>query len=367
MILAGYIRREILMTCLVVTGVLAVILLGGRLMLYLGYAAEGRLIASLVFKMVLFRSPEFLQMILPLGFFIGILLTLGRMSVERELAVIEGAGMSLLWIGRRLIWVCLGLMAIVSSLCLYLGPLGVDKTDQVFQKQAERADFETLAPGRFHPIKSGEGVIYVNQLDSSGHQMENLFVAEFQGKENASVVVAGSGKRQMFSDDGDEFLQLRQGKRFDFTADTAEARVIEFEGYRAKIADRELEVQNTRTKGASTLDLLDDKSSKATAELHWRLGLPLLIPNVALLALALCKVNPRQGRFLRLFPAIMIYLVYLGLAMVLKSQIEKKGVHLVGALWGLHATVAAIGFFAVLRSDGRLRFKQKKQLESSNS
>ena len=92
-----------------------------------------------------------------------------------------------------------------------------------------------------------------------------------------------------------------------------------------------------------------------------------MIPNVALLALALCKVNPRQGRFLRLFPAIMIYLVYLGLAMVLKSQIEKKGVHLVGALWGLHATVAAIGFFAVLRSDGRLRFKQKKQLESSNS
>lgn len=376
MILANSIRREIFATCALVTVVLAIILLGGRLMIYLGYAAEGRIVPSLVFQLVLYRAPEFMQMILPLGFFMGILLTLGRMSVERELAVIEGAGLGLVWVFRQLVGVSCILMLCVMGLSLYLGPLGVAKTDLTFAEQAQRADFETLAPGRFHPMRSGKGVTYVERLADSGREMEDLFLAEVSdpvrnsdvagqdevsvsaGLPSVSVVLAGKGKRQVFSNAAEEFLQLREGKRYELTPGEANLTLIEFEGYRAKIVDRELETRNTRIKGMPTFDLLNDKSLKAHAEFHWRVGLALLIPNVVLLALALCRVNPRQGRFFRLFPAIGLYLLYLGMAMVLKAQIEKHGMSMVPVFWGLHVAVLLIGVFGLMWADGRLRFKR---------
>lgn len=364
MILAKSIRHEIFATCALVTMVLAIILLGGRLMIYLGYAAEGRIVPSLVFQLVLYRAPEFMQMILPLGFFMGILLTLGRMSVERELAVIEGAGLGLVWILRHLAGVSCVLMLCVMSLSLYLGPLGVAKTDMTFAEQSQRADFETLAPGRFHSMRSGRGVTYVERLGDSGREMEDLFLAEVadpvDGESGAgvSVVLAGKGKRQVFSNAAEEFLQLREGKRYELRPGEPDLTVIEFEGYRAKILDRELDVRNTRIKGMPTFDLLGDGSLKAHAEFHWRLGLALLVPNVVLLALALCRVNPRQGRFFRLFPAIGLYLLYLGLAMVLKAQIEKRGMSMVAVFWGLHLSVTLVGALGVLWADGRLRFKR---------
>lgn len=358
MLLARYIRREIFATCALVTAVLAIILLGGRLMMYLGYAAEGRIVPSLVFQLVFFRSPEFMQMILPLGFFMGILLTLGRMSVERELAVIESAGLDLLWVGRHLVGTTIILMLAIMSLSLYLGPLGIAKTDAVFQQQAQRADFETLAPGRFHKMRSGQGVTYVERLGGGGRHMEDLFVAEVsesQLEQMVFVVLAEQGKRQVFSQATEEFLQLREGRRYEIVPGHGKATIIEFEGYRAKIQDGPPDVGNTRIKGMPTFDLLDEASPKAIAEFHWRLGLTLLIPNVLLLALALCRVNPRQGRFLRLFPAIGFYLLYLGVAMVLKAQIEKQGAVMIVVFWGLHFGVGFIGLAGLLSSNGYFR------------
>jgi len=83
--------------------------------------------------------------------------------------------------------------------------------------------------------------------------------------------------------------------------------------------------------------------------------LPLLIPNVALLALALCRVNPRQGRFLRLFPAIAVYLLYLGFAMVFKAQVEKHGMLALVGYWSLHGIMFVVGVVGLRLSDrGRL-------------
>ena len=78
MILFRYISREILMTMLAVTFTLLVIVISSRLVAYLASAAAGDLPAGLVFSIILFRLPGFLELILPLSFFISVLLALGR-------------------------------------------------------------------------------------------------------------------------------------------------------------------------------------------------------------------------------------------------------------------------------------------------
>jgi len=44
--------------------------------------------------------------------------------------------------------------------------------------------------------------------------------------------------------------------------------------------------------------------------LQWRLSLPIMVFVVALLAVPFSKTNPRQGRYLKMLPAILIFVFY---------------------------------------------------------
>jgi lipopolysaccharide export system permease protein len=72
------------------------------------------------------------------------------------------------------------------------------------------------------------------------------------------------------------------------------------------------------------------------SEWMWRVSMPALVPIVALLAFALSKVNPRQGRYLKLLPAILLYLSYIVMIVAARNGIE-KGKLTQAASWGVHA------------------------------
>ena len=57
--------------CLQFWDFLVVILLGGRLIRYFGMAAEGGLNVGVLFRLIGYNFPYFLELILPLSFFFG--------------------------------------------------------------------------------------------------------------------------------------------------------------------------------------------------------------------------------------------------------------------------------------------------------
>ena len=73
MIVFRYLSREVLLTLSAVSAVLLVIIMSGRFIKYLAQAASGQLDPGSLFLIMGFRLPGFLQLILPLGLFLGIL------------------------------------------------------------------------------------------------------------------------------------------------------------------------------------------------------------------------------------------------------------------------------------------------------
>ncbi|HCW89817.1 MAG TPA: LPS export ABC transporter permease LptF, partial [Marinobacter sp.] len=71
--------RQAMVSMIAVSGVLLLVFMSGRFIKYLASAAEGELAAGVIFQIMAYRFPGFLELILPLGFFIGILLAYGRM------------------------------------------------------------------------------------------------------------------------------------------------------------------------------------------------------------------------------------------------------------------------------------------------
>ncbi len=151
MIVFRYLSREVLVTMSAVSAVLLVIIMSGRFIKYLAQAAQGLLDPGSLFLIMAFRIPGFLQLILPLGLFLGILLAYGRLYLESEMTVLSATGMS----QKRLLGYTMApalLVAIlVAWLSLFLAPQGINQFALLLNKQDTLTEFDTLVPGRFSP------------------------------------------------------------------------------------------------------------------------------------------------------------------------------------------------------------------------
>jgi len=323
---------------LAVTFVLLLIFMSGRFIKYLTQAASGGLSPDVLFSIMAYRLPGFLELILPLGFFIGILLAYGRMYLESEMTVLHACGLS----RRRLLSFTLVMSLFVTSavagMSLYLSPLGMQKVEQLFQAQAEVTEFELLFPGKFQKLKSGERVTYTERLSEDKKTMYDVFISESAANDEGLVLLyAKTGTQSIDANTGERFLVLHEGTRYEGISGSADYQAIYFESYGIKIETPDAGQRSAKEEAIDTLDLLGSVDLGQKALFQWRVSLPLLVPIVTLLAVSLCQVNPRQGRFFHLFPAMLIYVIYLGLLIVARKNLAKGILPEWFGLWGVHA------------------------------
>ena len=348
MILFRYLAREVLSTMAAVTLVLLMIMMSGRLIQQLASAAAGEVSLEIVFFTLLLRMPSFLEMILPMALFISVLLAYGRMYAENEMTVLSATGFS----ENRLLGYTLiptfAVMVVVGFFSLYLSPTGAQKMEDLYRKQAELTEFELLVPGRFQSTKKGSRVTYTESLSADKTEMNHVFIAD-----GNTLLVAERGSQYVSDETGSRFLELHGGRRFDITPDSLQYSVLDFEKYGVKIADEPEERKKLRREAIPTSELFDSEHPKFRAQLLWRISLVIMVPVLILIAFPLSKVNPRQGRFARMFPAIVLFMVYISLLIAMRGMIEKKGFPEAG-LWALHLIYLAIAL-ALLTGPGVLR------------
>lgn len=322
---------------LAVTLVLLLIMMSGRLINQLASAAAGEIPLEVVFFTLLLRMPSFLEMILPMALFISVLLSYGRLYAENEMSVLSATGFS----ERRLLTYTMipgfSVMLVVGAFSLYLSPLGAEKMEDIYEKQSEMTEFELLAPGRFQSMKKGSRVTYTESLSSDKTIMRQVFIAD-----GDTLMLADEGSQYFSPETGSRFLELHNGRRFELDPESAGLQVLEFERYGVKIADESEDRRKVRKDAVSTLDLLSFTDPKFQAQLHWRISLIVMVPILVLIAFPLSKVNPRQGRFARMFPAIILFMVYISLLIAMRGMLEKERIPAI-AMWALHGIYLLIG------------------------
>jgi len=187
-------------------------------------------------------------------------------------------------------------------------------------------------------------------------------------------VVTSDGARVEIMENGDRFLVLDEGQRYDLIPGQLEARIVHFERYGVRlersddgdaVAAARAEAQNIM-KARPTSLLLRDGTTRAAGELLWRLSLPLVVLNLALLALPLGAVNPRLGRSGDLLIAGLIAMLYLNLVNLLRSWVAGGQVPFELAVWPLHLLVALLGIW-LLRRRLSLRAPREGQGETRPS
>ena len=362
MIVFRYLSREVLVTMSAVTATLLVIIMSGRFIKYMAQATQGALDPSALLWIMAFRIPGFLQMILPLGLFLGILLAYGRLYMDSEMTVLSATGLSQQRLTAFTFAPALLVALLVAWLALGLTPKGFEAVERIFNQQDTLTEFDTLVPGRFQKMRGGERVTYVESLSEDRSQLGGVFISEKRrsadgSKErNITVLVAESG-RQEIQPDGSRYLILENGYRYDGNPGAADYRVTRYDVHGVLLPKANVNEEITDREAVPTRDLLGSDKLEYQVEMQWRLSLPLLVFVITLLAVPLARVNPRQGRYLKLLPAIFLYMAYLSLLIALRGALIKGRFPISIGIWPVHGLFLMIGVLLLYWEPLQLRWK----------
>jgi len=372
LIVFRYLSREVLVTLSAVSAVLLVIIMSGRFIKYLAQAAQGVLDPSVLFLIMGYRMPGFLQLILPLGLFLGILLAYGRLYLDSEMTVLSATGMS----NRRLLGYSMAPAAIVAVivawLSLGLAPQGVAEVAKIFNQQDAMTEFDTLVPGRFQAMKDGSRVTYTEGLSDDRGQLAGVFISEkrmqrqVEGekpKQSGITVLVAEKGRQVIQADGSRYLILENGYRYDGNPGQADYRATQYETHGVLLPKPSVSAEIGEREAVPTRELIGSDEPRYQAELQWRLSIPLLVFVVTLLAVPLARVNPRQGRFLKLLPAILLYMAYLALLIGARGQLDKGKIPMELGLWWVHALFLLIGAALFLWQPMKLKLASRRAVK----
>lgn len=281
-------------------------------------------------------------MILPLSIFVGILTTFGRLYAESEITVMNATGMG----NKFLIQAALYLSIISSALAgfntLWLTPWALDKRVETMEKLSADNSVDLLQKGQFQRTPDGSAVVFIGDLKDK--KLSNVFVAQIVPRDSLrpSVMIADSGLAKEL-DDGRQILTLYNGARYEGVPKRLDYMITDYQEYDALIGQREVKKKGRDWDDLPTVTLLQSSDVKAQAELQWRISLIVCIPLLTLIVIPLSAVNPRQGRFAKMGPAILIYMTYFLALSASKSGIEGGGLPVLIGMWPVNISLLFAG------------------------
>lgn len=338
MIIDRYLVKEVAQTLLAVTVVLLLIVVSNRLIQYLADAAEGKLPGDAVFALIGLKAVVYFGLLIPLALYLGILLGLGRLYRDSEMAALAACGVGTARIYRALLILALPLVAGLTVLTLYVGPKAAEAGYEIQDRAKKTLELSVLSPGRFRESGDGRHILYVEHLSEDRRSVENVF-AHSLDEGRHGIVSSETAYQYVDPETGDRFIVLTDGYRYEGVPGQADFRIMQFEKHAVRIEENREGAVRYKRNARPTATLWQSSDPADRAELQWRLSVPLSAGLLALLAVPLARVNPRQGRYGKLFVAIVVYIVYVNLLSVAQVWVERGTIPSVIGLWWVHGLV----------------------------
>jgi lipopolysaccharide export system permease protein len=331
-----YVLREVIQTWLAVTGVLVAILVSNQLSRVLGQAAENRYDRGVVIDLIALGAVMNLSVIVPVGLLLAVVLTLGRMYHDSEMAALQACGFAPARLLPPLFW-----------LSFFQVPRADQSVQLIRQSAIKEAQFGQLDAGRFRSFSGGDAVFYAESVDHDG-VLHNVFVRRESGG-RIELALADTATYSKASANGTHFVTLFNGHRYEGVPGQSDFRVIEFREHGIPISTPVDAVGPTDPDTKPTRELWGTHTASDEAQLQSRTSSPLMALVLTLVAVPLSRLRPRQGRYARVGFAIVVYFVYSNLLSAAKVWVEKGDLPPIVGVWWVHLGVLALGLYLVYR------------------
>ena len=339
------------MTALAIGLVLLVVMVLMSMTLLLGRAVRGEQSETVVFILLGFQTLAKLDVLLPLAFYLGILLTLSRWYRDSEMTVLAACGVGLMHFMRPVMVLGLVFGAVTLAGAFYFTPLATRQIENVKSESSHRTELGAISPGVFTEAPGTGRIVYAEKTEENG-DLQGIFISSLE-EGRQGVLVAKSGHPYTDPKTGDKFIALHDGTLYEGEPGEAGYRILEYRVYNLRLEPKQIGEAPVPTAGLPTHELLQkyvaamfrDEGRLFSAELHWRLGKTIALFVLALYAVVLAYTDVRRGRMSNLFVAIVVYFVYSNLLGIGETMLQNGRVPAAAGLWWVHGGMALVALY----------------------
>ncbi len=326
-----------------VTSILLLFFISDGLVRSLSKAAAGLLPSDVVMQLLAFYVADMIEVLLPVSLYLSVLLALGRLYQDNEMAALEACGIGTIKIAKAVFWFALLVALLTATFSFYIAPWSERGISQLKNRSDTSAQLRAIIPGQFKELSGW--TLYVESTNSNIDQLESIFVEGIH-EDRSQILVAKSATERTLEKSGDQFLVLEKGYRYEGTPGAVDFKITEFQEHGIRIHKKN-DPPSTKSYSTKTpSELLAINDLHAIAELQWRISIPLSVLLLAMLAIPLSKTTPRQGKYSKLILGILLFIAYSNLLVIAKSWLEKGDVPVWIGLWWVHGVVLL--FIAIL-------------------
>jgi lipopolysaccharide export system permease protein len=337
MLFDSTVRRELSRGFGATLVVILTIVLTMLLIRTVGQAAKGAVAPQDVVLLLGYVALGQLPTLLSLSMFVAIVVSLGRMYRDSEMAIWFASGVGLSRFVRPVLRTCWPMLVVVGLLVLFVWPWGNRSSQDLRDQYQQRSDLARVAPGVFQSSADGRRVFFVERESIDGVNARNVFILT-SNERGESVTSARSGRLE--STGRERHLVLERGQRNDVDLKDGERTLSSFEGYRVLASERAAgRAQAQPPRAMKTIDLIRQPSARNLGELTWRIGLLLAGANLLLLGIGLSAANPRRASNWNLLFALLAFVVYYNLVNLTQAWVDSARLGMGVALAGVHGSV----------------------------
>mgnify|MGYP005995830285 CR=1 FL=1 len=359
MLIFRYLAKEVFTTLLALTSILLLIFMSNQFVRYLAKAASGKIPTLFIFKLLALELPMLMGLLMPLGFYMALLLAYGRLYADSEMTVLHACGYGPPKLLRHSLVMASGVALIVLMILLWVNPkIAVERT-KLLRSTGVQILIQTLEPGRFGSLPGKEAVFYVENIKNKHAKASGIFLARLDTKQSGQrcdVLWANKAHIKSNPETQANELVLTDGQAYQGQPGHADYRVVKFKQYETPLPEPVIVPKAGDLRAFKMVDLWPfkaDEHAKA-AELCWRFSIPLMVIILTLIAVPLSRVNPRSGKYARLLPAILLFILYADFMFVARDAIASGRISWWLGMSCLHGSMLLIGLGLLMRNRVRL-------------
>lgn len=350
-ILDKYLLKELTLSFFAVLIVLLLITFGGEATKLLAQAMQGKVPSSIVFELLFLKIPPALEIILPLVALLAVILAVGRLYQDQEMVVLQSCGLSPFYFKKVVFWFLVPVAMLMAFVSLYVSPWSYQQERLLIDQAQTVSPIVGLEAGKFNLLPKGQGVLYAKEINKNG-ELDNVWL-KFSNQGKDVVLVAPKGRFEWI--EKRVVLVLEKGYNYQGLGQNQSVTIQSFERFEGYLPEL-TPIQSLAEKAEkSTSALWGSADLEEQALLQWRLVAPLGVIILGLIGLKMSRTGPRQGRFAKIFLAMVIYIIFNQLLIVGRDAMANGTLSPIIGLWPL---IILFAWFALF--DFKLTLKPKK-------
>ncbi len=237
MIFERSLQRELAYTAGAVFMVLLTIMLTTMMIRIVGFAASGQVDPRDVVVLIGLTVIGYLAVIMIVTLFVSILFVLTRWYRDSEMVVWLASGVSQTALIKPVAMFSTPIILAIVFFAFVVWPWSNLQSKLIKARFQQRDEVSLLAPGQFRESLTSHRVFFIEKMSPDQGHVQNVFVTSTEGGK-VNVVVSKNGHTETHAN-GDRFVVLENGRRYDGVPGQPNFRIMEFERYGVKIQSQQ--------------------------------------------------------------------------------------------------------------------------------